>query len=445
MYQERRNFGINAVIFVLFTANIGLRNLQVSAARLATTDSAVSTTTPKVDCSKAGAEYRDVGPPGGRRWRKLSLRPGCLLVRGEGQFINCGKEACSMRSIPTERSSTRRPFVLKTTREEDHTPMKASLVDLQVDCSKAGPGYSKMHEDDIKRRTRFMPPGCNFVSGRGNFVSCVKMVCPCKGKECGDTCVPPKPGTGPFKCQTSTAGGKYSTCVPAASVKCPDAATTAPALTTRTPFVSTTRTPFVSTTRTAPEKDLTPSKVDCSKAGPGYSNMDSTARGRLDRFLPPGCSIISGRGNFVNCVKMVCPCKDKACGDACVPATESIGQFKCQARAKGFGCVPADSVKCPAQKVVVTTRSNLRAEKKLTPGFVITKPTGSSNTGAEVTTEIKAPVTIRTKGITSAIEATVGDGKTVFQAVADVVADPGCALEVTFVAVLLPLSSLFSQ
>jgi len=118
-------------------------------------------------------------------------------------------------------------------------------------------------------------------------------------------------------------------------------------------------------------------KVDCSKAGPGYSTLGyiyvkgenrSTARAHLGRFLPPGCSMIFGRGNFVNCVKMVCPCKDKACGDTCVPARESIGQFKCQARANGFGCVPADSVKCPAQKVVVSTKSNLRAEKKLTPG-----------------------------------------------------------------------------
>jgi len=163
--------------------------------------------------------------------------------------------------------------------------------------------------------------------------------------------------------------------------------------------------------------------------------------------------MISGRGNFVNCVKMVCPCRDKACGDACVPATESIGQFKCQARRHGFACVPADSVKCPAQKVVVTTKSNLRAEKKPTPGIVTTKPTGSSNTGSDVTTETKVTVTtvakatasIRTKGTKSTIEATVGDVQTGFQAVAAVAADPGCAKEVALVAVLLPVSLLFSQ
>jgi len=163
--------------------------------------------------------------------------------------------------------------------------------------------------------------------------------------------------------------------------------------------------------------------------------------------------MIFGRGNFVNCVKMVCPCKDKACGDTCVPARESIGQFKCQARANGFGCVPADSVKCPAQKVIVATKSNLRAEKKLTPGFVITKPTGSSNTGTDVTTETKVTVTtvtkaavsMRTKGANSAIEATVGDVQPVLQAEAAVAVDPGCAKEVALVAVLLPLSLLFSQ
>ena len=50
------------------------------------------------------------------------------------------------------------------------------------------------------------------------------------------------------------------------------------------------------------------SQVDCSKAGPGYSTLGyiyvkgenrSTARAHLGRFLPPGCSMIFGRGNFV--------------------------------------------------------------------------------------------------------------------------------------------------
>ena len=40
------------------------------------------------------------------------------------------------------------------------------------------------------------------------------------------------------------------------------------------------------------------SQVDCSKAGPGYSTL-ATARAHLGRLLPPGCSMISGRGNFV--------------------------------------------------------------------------------------------------------------------------------------------------
>ena len=47
---------------------------------------------------------------------------------------------------------------------------RASQVDLQVDCSKAGPGYSNMDDAEIRLRKRFMPPGCNLVSGQGNFV-----------------------------------------------------------------------------------------------------------------------------------------------------------------------------------------------------------------------------------------------------------------------------------
>ena len=43
------------------------------------------------------------------------------------------------------------------------------------------------------------------------------------------------------------------------------------------------------------------------------------------------------------------------------------------------------------------------------------------------------------------MEATVGDVQTGLQAVAVVAADPGCAKEVALVAVLLPLSLLFSQ
>ena len=52
---------------------------------------------------------------------------------------------------------------------------------------------------------------------------------------------------------------------------------------------------------------------------------------------------------------------------------------------------------------------------------------------------------MRTKGANSAIEATVGDVQTVLQAEAAVAVDPGCAKEVALVAVLLPLSLLFSQ
>ena len=40
----------------------------------------------------------------------------------------------------------------------------------QVDCSKAGPGYSNMNADEIKRHKKFMPPGCSLVSGQDNFV-----------------------------------------------------------------------------------------------------------------------------------------------------------------------------------------------------------------------------------------------------------------------------------
>ena len=66
-------------------------NALAQCLMLATTITITTTTkrTSKVDCSKAGAEYRNVGPPGGRRSRrrKLSLRAGCFLVRGEGQFM----------------------------------------------------------------------------------------------------------------------------------------------------------------------------------------------------------------------------------------------------------------------------------------------------------------------------------------------------------------------
>ena len=56
--------------------------------------------------------------------------------------------------------------------------------------------------------------------------NCVKMVCPCGGKACGDACVPVDRGTTTstaFKCQTYTGDGKSAIefkCVPASLVKC---------------------------------------------------------------------------------------------------------------------------------------------------------------------------------------------------------------------------------
>merc|ERR1719182_761074 len=74
--------------------------------------------------------------------------------------------------------------------------------------------------------------GCHLLRGQGPLANCVKTVCPCAKKACGDTCVPAKAGTGPFKCQTYSAIAGRSAgapkCLPAASVKCAGKTTTAP-------------------------------------------------------------------------------------------------------------------------------------------------------------------------------------------------------------------------
>ena len=133
---------------------------------------------------------------------------------------------------------------------------------LEVDCSKAGEGYKYVDPKLLgKRKLLSVTPGCHLLRGQGSLAyvtlsmrelialssfstvalqpqspgllyrsNCVKTVCPCEKKACGDSCVPAKAGSGPFKCQTYSAIAGRSAgapkCLPAASVKCAGKTTT---------------------------------------------------------------------------------------------------------------------------------------------------------------------------------------------------------------------------
>jgi len=249
----------------------------------------------------------------------------------------------------------------------------------------------------IKDRLK-IPPGCGWLSGKGAYSNCAKEVCPCRDKACGDTCDPLKAGgRGPFKCEkTPTAGGTFAICAPATSVKC-----------TTTGQPTTTRKPFRLPTTTTPES-IQGVTVDCSKAGLDFEYMSDNEIKRKEKFLPPGCILMSPRvsprrGNFANCRKLVCPCQGKECGDTCDPGTLSVGSFKCQTRAKGFGCEPAASVECPNRVVTTTTT-------KTTTKTTTTTTTTTSNlrsTGRDLKMETAQGV-----GITTIMSTSTGSGKT---------------------------------
>ena len=83
--------------------------------------------------------------------------------------------------------------------------------------------YLAMNEQNLFVVIGIFSGQYNISSDISALSNCVKTVCPCKEKACGDTCEParPSPGySGPYKCQPSATGRANLLCQPAASVKC---------------------------------------------------------------------------------------------------------------------------------------------------------------------------------------------------------------------------------